>query len=440
MRFWDLSSPEVVAADAEPWDGPLAGAMRPLSMRSMVRLYLGGVVLCVQAAAVAFTFVNVAGERAAHPDAVRLVGVFTLFAALLILGLMAALPAVLARRLTPLVGTTIMLSMGLASTAATWACGPEFGIVVVFYFEALPFAFYTLRLRWALAATANVVVGCGLVMLLQPGWSLPVLQWFIVGTTLVGVAWIVGQLAEKAERLASSERDARVELAEVNRTLEDRVAAQVTEIERLGELRRFLTPQVADAVLSADAEAMTRPHRRRIAVFFCDLRGFTAFTQSSEPEEVVANIDQYYRTAGEVLQRYGATIGGYAGDGIMAYLGDPVPHPEPARGAVQMVTELRGELDGLVAEWQRRGHDLGYGIGLAYGYATLGVVGFDGRYDYTPMGGVVNLAARLCGAATAGQVLMDHATYAELEGVAGGEPVDGLELKGLGAQRAYALT
>ena len=219
------------------------------------------------------------------------------------------------------------------------------------------------------------------------------------------------------------------------------MAEQVTEIERLGELRRFLTPQVADAVMSADAEAMTRPHRRRIAVFFCDLRGFTAFTHDSEPEEVIANLDQYYRTVGEVLQRHGATIGGYAGDGIMAYLGDPVPHPEPARAAVQMVTELRGDLAALVAEWQRRGHDLSYGIGLTYGYATLGVVGFDGRFDYTPMGGVVNLAARLCDKATAGQVLLDHATYAELDGVAAScEPVDGLELKGLGSQRAYALT
>ena len=149
--------------------------------------------------------------------------------------------------------------------------------------------------------------------------------------------------------------------------------------------------------------------------------------------------DRYYRVVGEILQRHGATIGGYAGDGIMAYFGDPVPHDEPARVAVRMVAELRGGLDDLVAEWQRRGHDLSYGIGLAYGYATLGVVGFDGRFDYTPLGGVVNLAARLCGAAEAGQVLMDHATYAELDGVAAGAPVAGIELKGLGAQRAYAL-
>ena len=192
-------------------------------------------------------------------------------------------------------------------------------------------------------------------------------------------------------------------------------------------------------MLSADAEQLTGPHRARIAVFFCDLRGFTAFTKESEPEEVIADLDDYYRTVGEVLQRHDATIGGYAGDGIMAYLGDPVPHAEPALGAVRMVAELRGELDALVAEWQRRGHDLSYGVGLAYGYATLGVVGFDGRFDYTPLGGVVNLAARLCGAAEAGQVLLDHATYAELDGQVRCDAVFGIELKGLGAQRAYAL-
>jgi len=174
-------------------------------------------------------------------------------------------------------------------------------------------------------------------------------------------------------------------------------------------------------------------------VFFCDLRGFTAFTRDSEPEEVIAITDEYYRAVGTLLQRHGATIGGYAGDGIMAYVGDPVPHPEPARAAVQMVAELRGVMTELVSEWARRGHDLSYGVGIAYGYATLGVVGFDGRYDYTPIGGVVNLAARLCGKAAASQILLDHSTYAELNGTFHCDPIDGLELKGLGAKRAYAL-
>lgn len=440
MRFWDLSSPEVVAADAEPWDGPLAGALRPLSVRAVCRLWLVGTLLAVQSGLIAFLVGEVLTDQMAHPRVLRVLAVVLLGLAVLFPAWVLAFSARALRRYAPAASLVVVLGMGLASTLGAWASGPELGIVVVFYFEALPFAFYVFTLRWAIGAAINAVGGFGVVVLVQEGWSAPAAQWLTVATTVVAVAAILGMSAARADRLAASEHDLGVEIAEVNRTLEARVAAQVTEIERLGELRRFLSPQVADAVLSGEGEAVLRPHRARIAVFFCDLRGFTAFTREAEPEEVVADIDQYYRTVGEVLQRHGATIGGYAGDGIMAYVGDPVPHPEPAREAVQMVAELRGELDGLVAEWQRRGHDLGYGIGVAYGYATLGVVGFDGRFDYTPMGGVVNLAARLCGAAAAGQVLMDHATYAELDGVATGEPVEGLELKGLGAPRAYALT
>ena len=166
--------------------------------------------------------------------------------------------------------------------------------------------------------------------------------WFIVATTVVAVAWHLGFLAERAESLAASEQDARMELAEVNHTLEDRVAAQVTEIEQLGELRRFLTPQVADAVMSADAEAITRPHRRQIAVFFCDLRGFTGFANSgAEPEEVVDALSDFYEVLGHgVQQRHDATLGAFAGDGIMAFFNDPVPCEEPAARAASMALQV----------------------------------------------------------------------------------------------------
>ncbi|MEZ0577518.1 adenylate/guanylate cyclase domain-containing protein [Nocardioides sp. MH1] len=438
MRFWDLSSPEVAAADAEPWDGPMARVMRTVPMRVLVQQWVISVVLSVQASGAAFV---VAGSLpgVVHPAAMRVIGCVVLAVSVLVLlGLLLPSPRVL-RRYSPLAGLVAVLSMGFVSSAAMWAVGPHFGIVTVFYLEALPFAFYLFELRWALLAAANAIAGCGVVMFAQDGWAGPVVQWATVASTVVAVSWILGVIAQRADRLATSEHAARLEVAELNRTLEERVATQVEEIERLGGLRRFLTPQVADAVLSADGEELIRPHRQQIAVFFCDLRGFTAFTKESEPEEVVADLDQYYRTVGEVLQRHGATIGGYAGDGIMAYLGDPVPHAEPARAAVAMVADLRAPLDALVAEWQRRGHDLSYGIGLAYGYATLGVVGFDGRYDYTPLGGVVNLAARLCGGAASGQVLVDHATYAELDRTVACAPVEGLELKGLGTPRAYAL-
>jgi class 3 adenylate cyclase len=438
MRFWDLSSPEVAAADAEPWDGPLTGVMRPVPLRVVVQQWVISVVLSVQAAAAALVLAAT-DPGLAHPSALRVVGWFVFGVAAVVVGGLFGLSASDLRRYSPAAGLVAVLSMGIVTSAALWAVGPGFGIVTVFYFEALPFAFYIFTLRWALVAAVNAAAGCAVVVFLQGGWEERALQWLTVASTVVAVSWILGVIANRAQSLAISEHQARVELADLNRTLEDRVAEQVEEIERLGELRRFLTPQVADAVLSADAEALTRPHRQQISVFFCDLRGFTAFTLESEPEEVIADLDQYYRTVGEVLQQHGATIGGYAGDGLMAYIGDPVPHPRPARAAAAMVADLRGPLDTLVTEWQRRGHDLSYGIGLAYGYATLGVVGFDGRYDYTPLGGVVNLAARLCGAAAAGEVLMDPATYADLDGELTAKPVEGIELKGLGSRRAYAL-
>lgn len=438
MRFWALSDAEVEAVDAEPWDARLLGTQRPLGLRAMARLFLAGTVLAFQAALMAFLFGTVVHD-VRHPALLGWMTAVLLATGVVFPVVLALLPSRTVRRWTPAIALSVVLSMGALSTAGLWAAGPHYAVVAVFYFEALPFAFYALPMRWALLSAGSAAVGCALVMFGQPGWDHAWVQWLAAVSTVVAVAMVAGLLAERAERLARSEHEARVELDEVNRTLEARVTEQVAEIERLGGLRRFLTPQVADAVLSSDADAMMRPHRARIAVFFCDLRGFTAFTRESEPEEVVGDLDLYYRTVGEVLQRHGATIGGYAGDGIMAYFGDPVPHPEPARAAVAMVAELRGDLDALVTEWHRRGHELSYGVGLACGYATLGVVGFDGRFDYTPLGGVVNLAARLCGRAAGGQVLVDHATYADLDGTAACTPVDRLELKGLGEQRAYAL-
>ena len=440
MRFWDSSDPAIAAADAEPWNGPLSSAMRPFSLYALPRLVLVATVFSVQAPLTVMVLTAGAADDMAHPGASWVI-------ALLVLGVGLAMPVLLAvqsprmiRKLLPLGSVLVILLMGVVSSIGLWAAGPRLGVIAVLYLQALPFAFYILRLRWALLMSANAVGGCALVLALQPGWPAPAQVWLLIAATVVTTSWVLGIIAERADRLAVSEHEARVELAEINHTLADRVSSQVTEIERLGQLRRFLSSQIADVVLSGESEAVTRPHRQRIAVFFCDLRGFTAFTRDSEPEEVIAITDEYYRAVGTLLQRHGATIGGYAGDGIMAYLGDPVPHPEPARAAVQMVTEIREAMATLVTEWARRGHDLSYGIGIAYGYATLGVVGFDGRYDYTPMGGVVNLAARLCGKATASQILLDHATYAELDGMFPCQPVDGLELKGLGAQRAYALT
>jgi class 3 adenylate cyclase len=344
------------------------------------------------------------------------------------------------RHMGPSLGAAMIAVTPIVVTALVAAGGPRLGVLTLAYVEGPLFAVYMLRPTWAVVQGAGVLVLFAVLLGLQDGWPSPVGSWLFVAANVVGTGVLIGQIARRGDQLAASEREARVELAELNRTLEDRVAGQITEIERLGRLRRFLSPQIADAVISAGSEALAHPHRRRIAVFFCDLRGFTAFTNSAEPEEVLGVMDEYYGAVGSLLQRYAATVGDYAGDGIMAYFGDPVPREDSAEAAVDMARELAGVMAGVVADWTRRGYDLGYGVGIAYGYATLGVIGFDGRHDYKPVGGVVNLAARLCATAGPGQVLLDHATHAETSDRVASRRVDDLALKGYtGAVRAYAL-
>jgi len=166
---------------------------------------------------------------------------------------------------------------------------------------------------------------------------------------------------------------------------------------------------VAATVLGGDDAALLEPHRRQIAVVFVDLRGFTAFTSGAEPEDVVDVLGDFYAAFGEEVERLDATFGSYAGDGVMAYFGDPVPCVDPASDAVALALAVRTRLDGLRARWAARGHRLGHGIGVAYGYATLGIVGHR-RREYTPLGSVVNLAARLCAEAADGEILVDQRT------------------------------
>jgi class 3 adenylate cyclase len=199
---------------------------------------------------------------------------------------------------------------------------------------------------------------------------------------------------------------------------------------RLGRLRRFLSPQVADAVLSSGGEDVLAPHRREVAVFFIDLRRFTSFTSRVEPEDVVDVLREYYDAVGALLNQFQATIGAFTGDGIMAYFGDPVPCDSPPTSAAELALEVRGRMDDLCSRWTPRGHDLSYGIGLAFGHATLGVVGFGGRSDYTPLGTVVNLGARLCGEAGARQILVDQRLHAAIEPHFATQPVGTVALKG----------
>lgn len=440
MRFWDLSGPEVAAADASPWDGPLASTTRPFGTLALVRLTIAAAVLYTLVGVGALVSSLAVPEETANSTLWLCVGLYALAVGLATAVNLAVISPRTLRRIAPAYTfISVMLSAVLISVAIA-AAGPQFALTAATYVEAPLFAFYMLRRGWALVCTTLCLVGFGLVVTLQEGWVFPFGQWLLVVVTVIATAYLMGILAERSDRLAESEHEARVELAELNHTLAERVEEQVSEIERLGQLRRFLSPQVADAVLSGESEEIAHPHRKRIAVFFCDLRGFTAFTNQAEPEEVVDVLDEYYRAVGGLLQRYGATVGDYAGDGIMAYFGDPVPRDEPALDAVEMSHDLCPLMTGVVADWDRRGYQLNYGVGLAYGYATLGVVGFDGRYDYKPMGAVVNLASRLCAQAGEAQVLLDHATHAATAERFASRHFADLELKGYGAAtRAYAL-
>jgi adenylate cyclase len=220
------------------------------------------------------------------------------------------------------------------------------------------------------------------------------------------------------------------ELAQWNRTLEQRVHEQVAEIGRLGRLRRFLSPSVAEIVASG-GEAALKSHRQQVAALFCDLRGSTAFSENAEPEEAMEVFGAYHEALGELVFRFDGTIDHRAGDGMMVIFNDPLPCDDPARRAVELALAMRERVDGLRVDWQRRGHELGFGVGVSVGYATLGMVGFEGRYDYVANGSVVVLAQRLGGEAETGQILVSQRVVGALEEMLDVEPVGELALKGL---------
>ena len=220
------------------------------------------------------------------------------------------------------------------------------------------------------------------------------------------------------------------DLASWNRTLEDRVAQQLKQIERMDRLKRFLPPQVAELILSSGDDRVLDSHRREVTIVFCDLRGFTAFSETAEPEEVMNILGEYHTAVGAIIHKFQGTIEHFAGDGLMAMLNDPLPCPEPCVQAVRMAAEMRAAVGDLTVKWRKQGFDLGFGVGIAHGYATLGRIGFEGRFDYAAIGAVPNLAARLCEEATDGQILIDGKVRAAVEGIAELEPLEELKLKG----------
>ncbi len=220
------------------------------------------------------------------------------------------------------------------------------------------------------------------------------------------------------------------ELARWNATLEDRVARQVAELERVGRLKRFFSPQLAELIVRGGADDPLVSHRREVTVVFVDLRGFTAFAELSEPEEVMSVLREYHARMGELILAHEATLERFTGDGIMLFFNDPVMVPNPVERALHMTVGMRESIDDLAARWRSRGHDLHIGIGVAHGYATIGAIGFEGRLDYGAIGTVTNLAFRLCAEAPAGHILISQRVYAAAGDLVDAEPVGELPLKG----------
>ena len=221
------------------------------------------------------------------------------------------------------------------------------------------------------------------------------------------------------------------DLNKLNQQLEQRVTDQVSEIERMSRLRRFLPPQVADLIVTSGTEKQLESHRREITALFCDLRGFTGFSESSDPEDVMALLREYHAAIGEIINTYGGTLERYAGDGVMVVFNDPIPVDNPALQAVQMALEMRTAIGALTEKWRRLGHEIGFGIGIAHGFATLGTIGFEGRFDYAAIGTVSNVASRLCDEAKPGQILISPRVLMAVEDAVTVEPVGDFTLKGI---------
>ena len=220
-------------------------------------------------------------------------------------------------------------------------------------------------------------------------------------------------------------------LAAWNETLEQRVRDQLQQLERLGRLKSFFSPPLVEAILAGGGEELLKTHRREVSVVFIDLRGFTTFTDRAEPEEVMELLHDYHAAMGRIVLDHGGTLERFAGDSVMVFFNDPVPIEHPAEQAVRMALAMQQAFPPLGALWKKRGYELALGCGIAQGYATLGAIGFEGRWDYAAIGNVTNLAARLCAEAAGGQVLVDRKIFARVETLVDAVPVGPLVLKGL---------
>src|SRR3954447_23509072 len=220
------------------------------------------------------------------------------------------------------------------------------------------------------------------------------------------------------------------ELAAWNHQLEDRVAEQVSQLERMGRLKRFLSPQLAELIVESGDESFLESHRREIVVVFCDLRGFTPFAEASDPEEVMGVLREFHAALGDLIFRFEGTLERFTGDGLMVFFNDPVRCEDGPARAIRMGVAMRTRVRGLAEGWARQGHDLALGIGIAQGFATLGRIGFEGRHDYAAVGSVTNLASRLCGVAEPWQILVTERVFSTAGPLAVGEDAGTRELRG----------
>ena len=318
--------------------------------------------------------------------------------------------------------------IGIGQVLAT-AGGQNFGPVLMLWPVLWAYTYLPPRQAHRIAVACAAILG--VVFAVQDGWTTPAVSAVFLACTFVVTAMTMTGLVHRAEAAASRERKASHQLQVLNSTLEDRVAEQVDELARLSRLRRFLSPQVAEAVLRADDESALGFHRQEIAVAFIDLRGFTSFAAAAEPEEVTEVLRSYHAEVGALVDAYSATVGAFAGDGVMLFFNDPIPCDDPTGRAVQLLLDLRRPMADLAARWARRGHSIGYGAGVALGFATLGMTGFSSRSEYTAIGSVVNLAARLCDEAAPSEVLLDARANAAVEGRFPTEHCGERSLKGL---------
>ena len=239
----------------------------------------------------------------------------------------------------------------------------------------------------------------------------------------------IGACLEK-KRLRDQEAQLRNELAQWNKNLEQRVQEQVAQLDRLGRLKRFFSPQLAELIVSGGADDPLKTHRREITVVFLDLRGFTAFAETAEPEEVMGVLREYHAEMGQSILEHEGTLERFTGDGMMIFFNDPVPVPNPAERAIRMALAMRERVKELTVKWRKLGYELDFGVGIAQGYATIGGIGFEGRWDYGAIGTVTNLASRLCGEAKPGQILVSQRLLGGVEELVEAEPAGELSLKG----------